>query len=182
MFPFPIFTPALAWRTLGSYTPDTNKNGFNTYGFRVVIAAAAFAYNGNKMRFTFQASSTASASLVVSSARVYEQAAAGDAYDGNASNNADITFSGGGSSGTISTGSTLLSDEISTTWFDNTKALVIAFGLADGLHDDVASKVTVTNWETYIKSGGSTETDTANVTGYTADNDGSGLVKVEVFG
>lgn len=171
------------WRTLASYTADKNTVSFNGFAIRIVIDAAGFAsVDGKKMRFTFQASSGAGEQLNIASARVYEQAAAGDAYDGHATNNSDITFDGGnGGSGTITTGAQKLSDEIDVSWFDNTKALVIAIGVTGVGLGNAAAKTTIANWESYTKTAASGETDTADVSTYSPNDDGIALVKVEVF-
>ncbi|MGE0254352.1 MAG: hypothetical protein AB7N54_08610 [Alphaproteobacteria bacterium] len=168
------------WNVDTTYAPDTNRTAFNTYGFRNVISAAALSTAGIKLRFTF-AAATSGDTFNVASARVYEQASSGDAYDGDGTKNADITFNGGSGSVNISVGQTAVSDEIDCSWFDPAKALVIAFGVTGGSSDDLRTKVTVTDWATYVKAGGSGETDTANVSGYSADSNGMGLFKVEVM-
>lgn len=167
------------WVSDASYTPDSTRPGFSSQTVRVVVAAAALSESGESLRFTFQAGSGADFSI--DDAWVYEQASSGDAWDGDATNKARITFSSNNGFD-LTSGGSVVSDEVAAPWFDNSKALVIAFDVkTDSATDDPAAKTSVTNWASYNSNASTDEAgDAVPSSSYLTTDNGVGLTEIEV--
>jgi hypothetical protein len=90
-----------------------------------------------------------------------------------------VTFDGGNNNtGVISSGGTKVSDDIGFA-YDGTSDLVIHCGV-NATNANSRSLPSLTNWETYRKSGGNGDGNTANVTGYSADHDVYHVTEIEM--
>lgn len=166
-----------AWLTNALANPAGNNGGWNGFTLRVRVNAAALANGGgSKVRVTLKAGS--SAGFTLDACYIGAGASVGDNYDFE-STPTQLTFNGGNAGVTVTTGNSIVSDEIPYT-LDASKNVIVS------MHFSATSAVGIdgaaTNWQGYFKSAVS-EAGTVNVTGYSA---GSGNVsycvsKIESF-
>lgn len=165
-----------AWQTNAqpSTSPSGNNAGWNGYTLRMRINAAGLANGGgSKVRVTLQAGS--SAGFTIDGCYIGAGASTGDVEDFETTPT-QLTFNGGSAGVTVTTGNSIVSDEIAYS-VDITKRLIVS------MHFSATSAVgigTDINWRSHIKSGVS-EAATVDVTGYSLGSSTYCLSKVESF-
>ncbi|PZV36157.1 hypothetical protein [Mesorhizobium kowhaii] len=181
-FPFPSVVAnssshVATWQTNAQANPTGNNGGWNGYTHRERILAAGLSNGGgSKVRVTLKAGS--SAGFTIDSCYIGAGASVGDTYDFETTPT-QLLFNGGNAGVTVTTGNSILSDEITYT-VDASKNLIVS------MHFSATSAVGIdtgaTNWNGYSKAAVS-EAGTVNVSGYSAGggNVSYGLAKVESF-
>lgn len=174
--------PALqggSWQTISDPTSDgTHTGGYQTYTFRVVVGEAEYSTpsTGTFLRARFKAGSS---TWTVGNMYVQHAAAAGDAYDLEASA-LELLFSSA-SGFTVTSGNTITSDPLNFS-FSASKALVFCWYQASASAAP-STQATKANYKTYTKL--ANDPTTVDATGYTQNQDGkdcTGIDLIEVFG
>lgn len=171
--------PAGTWQTCASASLDANGfAGFQGSTIRQIINAAGLSVSGSEVRLTFEADTTRSWNMT----EVYiGQQGAGNPY-GFLTTPTPITFGGGNAGFSLTSGQSILSDEITFT-FDATKNHVIGMDWVNTGTLGCRSLNSKTNWNPWSKA--ADDAQTVGATGYT-DRIGLGAVAginlIEVFG
>lgn len=171
MIPFPLQTGGLGrrlsaaedvWTTFTTWTPTSNSPGWAGYTFRNVIDAS-LTPSASKLRFTL--SNFSFGGFTVKNMYVGIKAAAGDAYDFDATPT-QVTFNGGNSGATVASGATIVTDTCVFSLAD-AQGLVVAVAFVDAVValSAIGTIPSVTGWSGFYKLGD--DTTTVNATGYT---------------
>lgn len=166
--------PPAGWTTTFSQSLTSNTFLGNNINVRQLITAAKFSLGGTKVRVTLQAGSTGG--FIIDHAEIGHADPAVNPWNFDGGQVA-LTFASGNAGVTVTTGTTVLSDEITFT-LDITKNFIVAahFSVAT-----VESKSVVTGTTAYTKAGAS-EVSTSTVTGYSGAASSVYLVNlIEVF-
>lgn len=159
----------------------TSGVALNGHTVRQVIQNLFFTRDGSRIRLTFKAA--AAGTFAITKCYIGVQASSGDVYD-FANAPTQVTFSGGSAGFSISTGATIVSDELAFE-IDTSVApgVVIAYQIS-GTDDDMAAATASfggANYAPYYKAGD--DVTTVNASGYTslsASRDNLGVLKIEV--
>jgi len=165
---------SLSWQVNASTTLGVNGTGFGNTTVRQRISSAQISNTGGtKVRVTFKAGSTGG--FGCDAAYIGHKAASGDDYDFE-STPTQLTFGGGNAGATVSTGATVLTDEINFT-VQSGKDLIISIHFTTS--GTVSRSTSATAWQAYRKS--ASDAATVNATGYTTSDAADCVTKVESY-
>lgn len=168
--------PPAGWSTAFSKALSTSTFLGANINVRQLITSSNLSLGGTKVRVTLQAGSTGSATIDHAEIGHADASVNPWNFDGG---QVAVTFASGSAGVTISTNTSVLSDEITFT-VDNTKNLIIAVHLSSS--SAIETKSSVTGATAYTKSSSASEVSTSTVTGYTSTASAVYLVNlIEVF-